>query len=77
MSRLRKLGCRMSRLRKLGCRMSRLRKLGRRLCEDDDGASLIEYTALLAIMLVAVIAVIAAVGGWINNKWTALNSALP
>jgi Flp pilus assembly pilin Flp len=32
---------------------------------------------LLAILLVAVIAVITGVGGWINNKWTQLNAALP
>jgi pilus assembly protein Flp/PilA len=57
--------------------MSNLVKLGRRLGKDDDGASLIEYTALLGIMLVAVVAIIGAVGVWINNKWTALNAALP
>ena len=29
------------------------------------------------ILLVAVIAVIAGVGGWINGQWTNLNAALP
>jgi pilus assembly protein Flp/PilA len=48
-----------------------------RLHKDEDGAALIEYTVLLAILLVAVIAVITGVGGWINNKWTNLNAALP
>jgi pilus assembly protein Flp/PilA len=48
-------------------------KLGR----DEEGASLIEYTVLLAILLIAVIATIAAVGTWINGKWTTLNGALP
>ena len=57
--------------------MSQVRKLIRRLAKDEEGASLIEYTALLAILLVAVIAVITGVGTWINNKWTALNAALP
>jgi pilus assembly protein Flp/PilA len=57
--------------------MSQVRKLIRRLAKDEEGASLIEYTALLAILLVAVIAVITGVGAWINNKWTALNAALP
>jgi pilus assembly protein Flp/PilA len=57
--------------------MSQVRKLIRRLAKDEEGASLIEYTALLAILLVAVIAVITGVGTWINNKWSALNSALP
>ena len=49
----------------------------RRLWRDEEGASLIEYTALVAILLVAVIAVITGVGVWLNNKWTAMNAALP
>ena len=57
--------------------MSQIRKLIRRLAKDEEGASLIEYTALLAILLVAVIAVITGVGTWINAKWHALNAALP
>ena len=52
-------------------------KFVQRLSRDEDGASLIEYTVLLAIILVAVIGIIAAVGGWINNKWSTLNSTLP
>jgi pilus assembly protein Flp/PilA len=52
-------------------------KLMKQLTSDEDGASLIEYTVLLAILLVAVIAIIAAVGQWILNTWTTLNGALP
>jgi pilus assembly protein Flp/PilA len=48
----------------------------RKLLKDEEGAALVEYTVLLGIMLVAVIATIVAVGGWINTKWTALNTAL-
>ena len=43
---------------------------------DEDGASLIEYTVLLAILLVAVIAVIAGVGAWISTTWAALSTAI-
>jgi pilus assembly protein Flp/PilA len=43
---------------------------------DEEGASLIEYTVLLGILLVAVIVTIVAVGGWVNNKWTLLNGQL-
>ena len=57
--------------------MSHSRNLIRRLSKDEEGASLIEYTALLAILLVATIVIIGAVGGWINNKWSILNAALP
>ena len=45
--------------------------------KDEDGAALIEYTVLLAILIVAVIAIIAAVGRWVNNKWSVLNASLP
>jgi len=50
--------------------------LMRQLGSDEEGAALIEYTVLLGIMLVAVIATIAAVGSWVNVKWTALNTNL-
>ena len=56
--------------------MSNALTLFRRLGKDEDGASLVEYTVLLGILLVAVIATITAVGTWINGKWTALNAAL-
>jgi pilus assembly protein Flp/PilA len=50
--------------------------LMKQLKSDEDGAALIEYTVLLAILLVAVIGVISAVGTWINAKWTTLNSTI-
>ena len=43
---------------------------------DEDGAALIEYTVLLGILLIAVIAIIGAVGVWINGQWSALSSHL-
>ena len=46
------------------------------LKSDENGASLIEYTVLLGILLIAVIAVIGGVCGWVLNEWTALNTAL-
>jgi pilus assembly protein Flp/PilA len=57
--------------------MRSMLKLMTQLKSDEDGAALIEYTVLLAILLVAVIAVIAGVGQWINAQWTNLNAALP
>lgn len=45
--------------------------------KDEEGAALIEYTVLLGIMLVAVIATIILVGGWIGTQWTNLFAALP
>jgi pilus assembly protein Flp/PilA len=47
-----------------------------KLANDEDGAALIEYTVLLGILVVTVIATIAAIGGWINTQWTTLNTNL-
>jgi pilus assembly protein Flp/PilA len=52
-------------------------QLIKKLGKDEDGAALIEYTVLLGIMLVAVIATIGVVGAWITGQWTALSGALP
>jgi pilus assembly protein Flp/PilA len=51
-------------------------QLVRRLQADEEGATLVEYTVLLGIMLVAVITTIGLVGGWMSTKWTALYNAL-
>jgi pilus assembly protein Flp/PilA len=48
----------------------------KRFVADDGGAALIEYTVLLGVLLVAVIATIAGVGTWVSGKWTNLNGNL-
>jgi pilus assembly protein Flp/PilA len=57
--------------------MKKALKLIRGVANDTEGAALIEYTVLLGIMLVAVIATIVLVGTWITGQWTALQAALP
>ncbi|WP_245424147.1 Flp family type IVb pilin [Methylovirgula sp. 4M-Z18] len=47
-----------------------------RLAKDEDGASLVEYTVLLGILLVAVITTIVTVGGWVSAQWAALSSGI-
>jgi len=54
----------------------KLLALLRNLERDEGGAALIEYTVLLGILVVAVIATIVAVGSWVNGQWTALNTAI-
>jgi pilus assembly protein Flp/PilA len=54
----------------------KLINLVKRVAVDEEGAALLEYTVLLGILLVAVIAVIAAVGSWISHEWVALNGKL-
>ena len=56
--------------------MSSIIKFLNRLASDENGASMMEYTVLLAILLVAVIAVIAGVGQWISAEWASLSAAL-
>ena len=56
--------------------MSKAWSLIEKLRRDEDGAALIEYTVLLGILVVAVIASIVAVGTWVNGKWTILNAQL-
>ena len=51
-------------------------QLLKRLARDEAGATLVEYTVLLGVMLVAVISTIVLVGGWVNTKWASLWTAL-
>lgn len=46
------------------------------LLREEDGASLVEYSILIGLITVAVIAIIVAVGGWIVTQWQALQAAL-
>jgi pilus assembly protein Flp/PilA len=52
--------------------LNTVKKFGR----DEEGAALVEYTVLLGILLVGVIATIVSVGGWVSTKWTSLYSAI-
>jgi pilus assembly protein Flp/PilA len=44
----------------------------RHFVRDERGASLLEYTILLAIISVAALTAVINVGGWVGQKWTAL-----
>jgi pilus assembly protein Flp/PilA len=57
--------------------MNKAMELFRKLGRDEEGAALVEYTVLLGIMLVAVIATIVLVGQWIATQWTTLQTTLP
>jgi len=43
---------------------------------DESGASFIEYTALLGVILAAGIGLLLAVGGWATGIWNALCTSL-
>lgn len=53
-----------------------MRKLIEKFRREEDGAAMIEYTVLLGIISVAVIASVIAVGGWVTGKWSALEDQL-
>ncbi|MBZ9846810.1 Flp family type IVb pilin [Mesorhizobium sp. CA14] len=56
--------------------MKKLMTMARQFRDDEDGAAMVEYTVLLGIITVAVIATVVLVGTWVSGRWTALNTAL-
>lgn len=56
--------------------MTKFLKLAKRFRDDQDGAAMIEYTVLLGIITVAVIATVILVGGWVSGQWTTLYAEL-
>jgi pilus assembly protein Flp/PilA len=60
-----------------GMGMRKIVELAKRFRREEDGAAMVEYTVLLGILTVAVIATIILVGTWVSGKWVALEAALP
>ena len=56
--------------------MRRVQTFLKRLRGDEDGVTMLEYTILLGIITVAVIASVVTAGGWVSTKWTTLVGAL-
>jgi pilus assembly protein Flp/PilA len=48
----------------------------RRFWDDQAGATMVEYSILIGLITVVAIALIAAVGSWVQTAWTNVNSAL-
>jgi pilus assembly protein Flp/PilA len=48
-----------------------------RLHRDESGTAMIEYSILLGLIAVAVIAMVIFVGQWITTQWSTLSSTLP
>jgi Flp pilus assembly pilin Flp len=47
-----------------------------RLWKDEGGASLLEYSLLIGIIVAVTVGVITAVGVWVTGQWTTLKTAL-
>ncbi|RWB79165.1 MAG: Flp family type IVb pilin [Mesorhizobium sp.] len=57
--------------------MNKLMTMARQFRDDENGAAMVEYTILLGIITVAVIASVIFVGGWVGTQWTTLSGQLP
>ncbi|BCG75750.1 pilin [Mesorhizobium sp. 113-1-2] len=57
--------------------MKKFMTMTRQFRDDETGAAMVEYTVLLGIITVAVIATVILVGAWITGQWTTLQAALP
>jgi len=57
--------------------MQHFRGVLERFSRDEDGVTMLEYTILLGIITVAVIASVITAGTWVGNRWTTLVGALP
>ncbi|MER8918182.1 Flp family type IVb pilin [Mesorhizobium sp. M0761] len=56
--------------------MKKLMTMTRQFRDDENGAAMVEYTILLGIITIAVIASIVVVGAWVGARWTALSTTL-
>lgn len=56
--------------------MNKLMTIARQFRDDENGAAMVEYTILLGIITVAVIASVVIVGGWVSTQWTTLSGQL-
>ena len=47
-----------------------------RLWSDESGASLLEYSVLVGLIVAGVVVTITGVGAWINTRWGTLRGVL-
>jgi Flp pilus assembly pilin Flp len=56
--------------------LHRIKKSAVGLWRDESGASLLEYSLLLAVIMAVTVATVSLVGAWASGKWTSLLTAL-
>jgi pilus assembly protein Flp/PilA len=57
--------------------LRRAKNFALRLWRDEEGASLLEYSVLIGIILAVTVTAVIAIGTWANNQWTTLQGSLP
>ena len=55
---------------------SKVKTSATRLLRSEDGVTMLEYTILIGIITIAVIASVAYAGTWVSTQWTALTAKL-
>ena len=53
-----------------------MKRLMRKFVKDEKGLETVEYAIIAGLIVIGTIAVIASIGGWVNVKFTALNTGL-
>ena len=54
-----------------------MNKLIAKFTKNESGAALVEYSLLIGLITVAVVATIVLVGTWVSGQWVALEATLP
>lgn len=54
-----------------------MNKLLAKFAKNESGAALVEYSLLIGLITVAVVATVILVGAWISGQWVALEATLP
>ncbi|OBQ68901.1 Flp family type IVb pilin [Mesorhizobium loti] len=54
-----------------------MKNLLKQFRDDENGAAMVEYTILLGIITIAVIASVITVGAWVSGRWALLATTLP
>ncbi len=53
-----------------------MKKLLQRFITDEKGLETVEYAIIAGLIVVATIATIASIGGWVNTRFLALDAGL-
>ena len=56
--------------------LRQIKVLAVRLWKDEQGASLLEYSVLIGLIVAGAVATITAVGTWTGNRWSFLQTTL-
>jgi pilus assembly protein Flp/PilA len=56
--------------------LHRAKSIATQLWKDEQGASLLEYSVLIGLILAVTVAAVIAIGTWAGGQWTTLKTNL-